>query len=211
MLIKLLSMKGRWRWNYSKWKVDGDETILTTTKLASPPSADPIPECKKEEPQTEADIWYCSNYLSERVFLLFGIFHINSCNYTSRTKTKRFKLGQMISPCFFVFLYLAWKLGVLLNMRVAINWLIFVCCLFVCIWFEISISKVELHRCTGWISCMRKLERLIRTLKSEQTHVQPSDYLIVCKFIWIFKSKQTFYSSAGRGAYMFTEKLNVKE
>ena len=102
MLMKLLSMEGRWRWNYSKWKVDGDETILTTTKLASPPSTDPIPECKKEEPQTEADIWYCSNYLSGRVFFLFGIFHINSCNYTSRTKTKRFKLGQMISPCFLV-------------------------------------------------------------------------------------------------------------
>ena len=209
MLMKLLSMEGRWRWNYSKWKVDGDETILTTTKLASPPSADPIPECKKEEPQTEADIWYCSNYLSERVFLLFGIFHINSCNYHSRTKTKRFKLGHMISPCFFVFLYLAWKLGVLLNMRVAINWLIFVCCLFVCIWFEISISKVELHRCTGWISCMRKLERLIRTLKSEQTCVQPLDYLIVCKVIWTSKSKQTFYSFAGRGANMFTEQLIV--
>ena len=102
MLMKLITMIRQWWWNYSKWKVDGDETILTTTKLAFPPSTDPIPECKKEEPQTEADIWYCSNYLSERVFLLFGIFHINSCNYHSRTKTKRFKLGQMISPCFLV-------------------------------------------------------------------------------------------------------------
>ena len=121
--MKLFSMKRQLWWNYLQWKGDGGETTYNEKAMVMKllamkswwwwnytynhetgfsPSTDPIPECKKEEPQTEADIWYCSNYLSENVFLLFGIFHINSCNYHSRTKTKRFKLGQMISPWFLV-------------------------------------------------------------------------------------------------------------
>ena len=101
MLMKLITMIRQWWWNYSKWKVDGDETILTTTKLAFPPSTDPIPECKKEEPQTEADIWYCSNYLSERVFSSFLAYFILTPAITT-PEPKSFKLSQMISPCFVV-------------------------------------------------------------------------------------------------------------
>ena len=190
-------MKRQWWWNY----------LLPTNWLLPPPLTQFQSVRKKNRKQRP--IYDIAQTICLREFFFFLAY--STLTLATTTPEPKRSASNWVKWFLLVFLYLVWKLVVLLNIGIAINWLIFVCCLFVCVWFEISISKVELHRCTGWISCMRKLERLIRTLKSEQTYVQPLDYLIVCKVIWIFKGKETFYSSAGRGANMFTEKLNVKE